>query len=233
VRFWKAFTRILLPCAVLLAWLAASDLLVPFLDWILLGLFVRIPGGSLDGYTPIIVAFSVWIAFSRLHEARRATRQRATLDLIEKAESTEHYLQTQAKFRDYVSDGEFLKLMPPRTEALRKDRRLIQQYLNHYELVAIGIRKDFLDETTYRDWMRSTVIQHWNEARDFIQFERKRRSFDGSEYDDKLYENYQWLAMKWSTTPSERLRGLPNLRAENLTRHSPVRVRTLLPDGAS
>jgi Domain of unknown function (DUF4760) len=49
--------------------------------------------------------------------------------------------------------------------------KLIGDYINHYELVAIGIRSNILDERMYRTWMEGPFVRDFNSAADFIQSE--------------------------------------------------------------
>jgi len=48
--------------------------------------------------TPALVAVSAVIAFFAMLNARRVAKERATLDLIEKVESGEHYRKIVRKF---------------------------------------------------------------------------------------------------------------------------------------
>lgn len=58
-------------------------------------------------------------------------------------------------------------------------------------MVAIGIRRNILDERMYRDW---------NAAAEFIQSERWRRNIDNSGwvYRASIFANDQWSAERWS-----------------------------------
>lgn len=150
--------------------------------------------------TPLIVLFSAGVAWRSLRNTRLIARQRATLDLIEKVESTPHYRALAEAFDTVRRTGRFLSMNDPRTDDDRLLRKNILDYMGHYELVAIGIRCGILDETIYKRWMRSHVVMEWNAAADFIQSERWRLSTDGADlvYHPELFEHFQWAASRWS-----------------------------------
>lgn len=78
-------------------------------------------------------------------------------------------------------------------------RKAVFDYLNHYEMVSIGLRQDILDERIYRAWMEGAFVRDWNAAAEFIQRERWKVDEDGNwSYRDSIYENYQYVACSWS-----------------------------------
>lgn len=150
--------------------------------------------------TPLLVLASAIIAWRSLRNTRAVARQKATLDLIEKAESNEHYRALSLCFAAVRKARGFPALHDPKTNADKKLRQDVLDYLNHYELVAIGIRHDILDETIYRSWMQSHVVAEWNAASDFIQSERWRLTRDGTDYEYRtaIFENLQNAVCRWS-----------------------------------
>ena len=156
---------------------------------------------------PILLIFSLcvagvsaWLAFRNILNARTIARQRATLDLIEKAESTEHYRKLASSFGKAEKAGKLGALNDPATEADKALRRDILQYFNHYELIAIGIKHAILDENVYREWMQSHVVSEWNSAQAFIQNERWRLNATGTgfEYKASLFGEMQKMVRRWS-----------------------------------
>jgi hypothetical protein len=149
---------------------------------------------------PILVLISVGVAIWGVVNARAIARKKATLDLIEKRESTEHYRKLLKAFRKTRLETGFDGLANPLTDEAREARSAILDYINHYELVAIGIRRNILDEPMYRDWMEGAFVRDYNAAADFIQRERWRRTADGKGwvYRRSIFGNYQWAAERWS-----------------------------------
>jgi hypothetical protein len=150
--------------------------------------------------SPAIIAISAFIAYLGLRSAREIARKKATLDLIEKVESTPHYRDLQANFRYYAETKEFARLHTPMGEKDRMDRTAVQDYLNHYELVSIGIENKILDEEFYKKWMATPFVRDWNAASDFVQRERWKQNPTTAEWEyfPKLYETYQRVALRFN-----------------------------------
>ena len=149
--------------------------------------------------TPALVLISACIAYLSVATNRRIARQRATLDLIEKVESSEHYRNIVNTFTTLRRGRGFAHLNNPLTDDDKATRRRLNDYLNHYEIVAIGIRAGILDEAFYRDWMRGPLVRDWNAAASFVQRERWKRKPDGEwEYYGKVFLAYERLARRWS-----------------------------------
>jgi hypothetical protein len=131
--------------------------------------------------------------------AHRVAREKATLDLIEKRESTEYYISKIQLFSRLRLDIGFDHLHP-RTVANSADRQSVLNYLNHYELVSLGICKRVLDGTLYQEWMGSTFVRDWNAASSFIDRMRWKRREGGGPwyYDPKPFENFERMACRWS-----------------------------------
>lgn len=127
---------------------------------------------------PALVLLSAIIAWIAIRKNQDVNRRRATIDLIEKSESSEHYQRITSTFRQHFAADrtadQRARLHDPQTDDERQNRRHIQQFLNHYELVAVGILGGSLHEKTYRSWMMTVVIRDWNRAADYIQRERWR-----------------------------------------------------------
>jgi Domain of unknown function (DUF4760) len=134
-----------------------------------------------------VAAFVAWRAF---RSARLIAKQKATLDLIEKRESTEHYRQIIDRFSTLRKNCGFDHLNAPvHTDVA--DRRMLIDYLNHYELVSIGIRQDILDSRIYRAWIEGSFVRDWNAVADGVQRERWKQDDGGRwRYRSSIYANY-------------------------------------------
>lgn len=130
---------------------------------------------------------------------RAVARQRATLDLIEKRESTEHYRTLASGFSRIRRANGFEALNNTTTDIAKAERQIVVDYLNHYELISIGILNNILDERIYRTWMRGPFVRDWNAAADWIQRERWKQDEAGNwEYYEQTFENYEKVARRWS-----------------------------------
>lgn len=103
-------------------------------------------------------------------------RRKATIDMIERVESTPHYRRMQRAFsschQQPEATGGFEALIDPSTDADWSRRRAVLDFLNHYELIAVGIEAGIFDFDLYKSWMGSTMVRDWNVAAAFIDRER-------------------------------------------------------------
>lgn len=148
---------------------------------------------------PGVIAISAFIAWRGIKNVKEVAQKRATLDFIEKAESTEHYRKLNDKFSTLRRGGGFLHLNVP-AQGHDDDRQKVVDYLNHYELVSLGIRRGALDGDIYRQWMGGAFVRDWNAAREWIQ--RERWMWDEGKkkwlYRESIFKEYQLMAKKWS-----------------------------------
>jgi len=148
--------------------------------------------------TPLIAASAAIVAWRALRNTRAIARQKATLDLIEKRESTEHYRSIIERFSKLRKGSGFMHLNDPIDDDVA-DRQMLIDYLNHYELVSIGIRQDILDARIYRAWIEGSFVRDWNAVADWVQRERWQRNAEGEwRYRDTIFANYQAIACRWS-----------------------------------
>lgn len=145
-----------------------------------------------------VASLSVMIALLALFSTRAIARRKATLDLIEKRESTDHYREISATFSRLRRTRGFAHLTDPADETALTERRAVLDFLNHYELIAIGIRGKTLDGAFYRQWMMRAFIRDWNDARPFIQQERWRRVDGAWVYFPSVYQHFGEAAQRWS-----------------------------------
>ncbi|MEO1641561.1 MAG: DUF4760 domain-containing protein [Pseudomonadota bacterium] len=146
----------------------------------------------------VVSAVTAWLVSRRVIRANQAiARKRATLDLIERSESTDFYLSVYSTFREVLtSEGGFDAITDPKVPILQEQRRKVIAFLNTYELIAIGIEDGILDEELYKKYMRGTVVRHWYGAKPFV--EHLRRSTNDSKA-PKAFVEFEGLATKWET----------------------------------
>lgn len=161
---------------------------------------------------PMLIAASALVAMFAVMKNEEVNRKRATLDLIEKSESSDHYKQVNLTFRKFFGTTSKPEnrafLHDPKTEWGWTARREVQQFLNHYELIAIGINSKSLHAKTYRDWMMTVFVRDWNSAADYIQRERWQFDEKGEKwlYRRKVYRNFEKLARRWARKSKLELR---------------------------
>jgi hypothetical protein len=148
--------------------------------------------------TPALVFVSAIIAVAAMFMQRKIARQRATLDFIEKVESGDHYRKIVHTFTGLRRGKGFAHLNNPKTKADKETRRCVNDYMNHYEMVAIGIRTGILDKRFYRDWMRGPFVRDWNAIADWVQGERWKFEDGSWNYYPQTFCEFERLAHEWS-----------------------------------
>lgn len=141
---------------------------------------------------------AVWVA-----------RQRATIDLIEKRESTDFYRANSRRFSELRRAAGFAHLNDPVTSDDQAGRRRVVERLNHYELVARGIRPGVLSGGFSKRWMGGPFVRDWNAALDRIEGERWKHDprTGGHRYDPKTYQHFERVARRWSPRDARRPAG--------------------------
>ena len=132
--------------------------------------------------------------------SRRIARIKATLDLIETSESQEHYISLYKVYRRFRIEEAFSAgVLIPKTEEDRTARLRCFDFLNHYELVAIGFKEGILDEQFYKRWMGWAVLRDYRQARDLILAARlpAHPSDPGEPGDVEAYCELEALCIRW------------------------------------
>lgn len=152
---------------------------------------------SIDPTTAAIVFSALLAASIAVHSIktqRAIARRRATLDVILKLESEPDYQKSAATFRDVRDSNSGLAgLIENKSPSQREKEELLHiiNFLNHYELIFCGIRRDTLDELFYFIWFQGPVIKHWEQAKDFVVKARERDN------DDEICKQFQVFAESW------------------------------------
>ena len=111
---------------------------------------------------------------------RKLARIKATLDLIEGAESKSRYQDIYWAFRKFRLDSEFAQgVLHPTTPEEEKNYFDCVSHLNHYELIAVGCQKEILDADFYRLFLGYVVVRDWNEGAKLIEKVRGYSDQDG------------------------------------------------------
>jgi len=145
--------------------------------------------------TPLAIILSAgigaFVAMRAIAHQREVARMRATLDVILESESNTYYQKIYSVFRSETNrTGGLTALVDAQSDSERESRRSLNDFLNHYELIAIAIDKKILDEKFYKTWMRSTYIRHFDSCKSYIQAIRD----NGSEL---AFIEFETLAEKW------------------------------------
>jgi hypothetical protein len=133
-------------------------------------------------------------AWAAIRANRGIARTRATLDLIERTESQAHYQSLWLNFKAVRGrEGGFGALIAPASPVDETARALALEFLNHYELVAVGCKHGVLDSEFYKHFMRGAVVRDWQAASVFI---NAIRYPPGEPARPRLFEHLDALAQK-------------------------------------
>jgi hypothetical protein len=155
--------------------------------------------------SPLVVGIgviaSLMVAYLTIRTNRRIARIKATLDLIEATESREHYLALYRIYRRLRTESDFRSaVLNPRTDEDRTARYRCLDFLNHYELVAIGFKEGILDERFYKRWMDYVVVRDYRDGRDLILSARAPANpSDPGNVD--AYCELEELCIRWGADP--------------------------------
>ena len=127
-----------------------------------------------------------------LWHRENVAKKRAALDFI-LVEQTDHDAITQRNDFVRLRDGKESLVQFSRPEfATGKENQTIRAVLNRYELVAIGIKVKTVDESSYKDWFRSTLVADWRACKPYLtELRRLRRN-------PKIFCELEALAKKWA-----------------------------------
>lgn len=99
-----------------------------------------------------------------------------------------HFKAITRKHKD-VNDCFKIESLVAQEQDDHTDRDAVLQQLNIYELMALGIRRGIFDEAFYKLWYHNQFIADYENAVDFINGARERKS--------SLYCEYTALYQKW------------------------------------
>jgi Domain of unknown function (DUF4760) len=93
-----------------------------------------------------------------------------TLQLIMQMQINEHWRGNRIQFIELRESKDGLK---KHAHEKTEDATCIRNVLNQYELIAIGIHSNIIDEEMFRRYYRTTVINDWTACWEFIELERR------------------------------------------------------------
>ncbi|MEL6792629.1 MAG: DUF4760 domain-containing protein [Pseudomonadota bacterium] len=152
--------------------------------------------------TPLILTISAataaYLSVQAIRANRDIARKKASLDLIVQAEATEYFQTLRRAFHSIRNDeAGFEQIFAPTNPEILKQRQAVLSYLNHYELIAMGISDGTLDESVYRNYMRSILVRDWFAAEPFVRHIRAPTPDSGSAVSSAAaFANFEKLAMK-------------------------------------
>jgi len=118
-------------------------------------------------------------------------KRRATLDLVLSEQTDPEFLELRNNFVNLRDEGDLVAYAKTPKERAEPNAQ-IRSILNRYELVAIGIKQKTIDEKSYKDWCRTTLVKDWLECKPFVMEIRRQAK------NPNFYCELEWLAKRWA-----------------------------------
>lgn len=129
---------------------------------------------------------------------QKIARRRATLDLIMLHQSNDGIVKDRKRFIQLRDKAHLAQWAAP-DKADSEEATVIKSVLNHYELVAIGVRQKTLHENIYKRWLRSGFVKDWIESKPFVVQLRQNTQ------NHKIYCEFESLARRWANKKEKEL----------------------------
>ena len=151
---------------------------------------------SLANFGPfaiLISALGAWIfAWLAIDTNRKVNRRKAALDYFNRAIWDKDFIDARKMFlAEIKKDGGLLNWADVR-HISSPQLTAIDNIFQHYELIAIGIKNDTLDEQVCKQWCRGSLIRDWKNSESCV---KKIREISGN---PKIYLEFEMLALRWS-----------------------------------
>ncbi len=120
---------------------------------------------------------------------RKTVRDRETIDLVNRTVWDGDYIIASDTFSRLRDQENGLTNCCNDTDS--SDYKTVLQFLNHYELIAIGIGSGILAKKVYQRFHRTRFVRDYQQAKPFIEACRIRAK------NDRIYSEFEFLAKKW------------------------------------
>lgn len=147
----------------------------------------------------LITLTSAIVAFLAFRYTRQVNKRRATLDMVLKTFMDDAGQKLYANFKEvmlrYKDPNDDLDIIPyaDPNHVPTPERRIIQQQINEYELIALGIRNNLFDEDVYKLWFQHQFMRDYESLEKYIIEVRKKRI--------SVFCECVWLYNRWKKVP--------------------------------
>ncbi len=139
------------------------------------------------------ILFSAFLAgiyaFVTLMWNRKTVRDRETIVLLNQTSWDHDYIKVRNLFAKHRDNHNGLTTCCNDTET--EDYKSIIQFLNYYELIAIGIQNGILSESVYQMFFLTRYVKDWQKSKAFIAQVRINSK------NELIFIQFEALAKKW------------------------------------
>ena len=154
-------------------------------------------GSEIVAYAPLIGAIAVVLVGGISYVSQRVVAsRRSTLDFISKTEvGNPEWTPIRRVFLDAVRNNNLLDILEDPDDGKNNE---ILALLNHFELVAVGIRSKALNKKVYERWYQTGYVKTWNQAAPYVKKLREKRNHL------TLFCEFERLAKQWESAVRKR-----------------------------
>jgi hypothetical protein len=150
---------------------------------------------SVDVIQTYAVVVSVVIALIVLILTQRSAKKRETLNLISSIRNSTEYKASRIEYLALVNSTNNLVEFAKEENSESSQASIIEEMLNYYELISLGIRMGTLDEHFYKLWYRSSLVTDYRRLQPYIV---ELRRWTGV---PTYFYQFERLATKWAANP--------------------------------
>jgi hypothetical protein len=154
-------------------------------------------GSSPQWITAGVALSALFVAAAGIWFQRHVARQRAAIDFFIKTEMDKHLLDSYDAFWsgiDKMNSMSVSDFYGSKQKEVRKHYFNVRKYLNVHELVAVGIKREILDDGICFDFWCDVLLRGVDAARPIIEYVRTQPGHDAT-YDELLVLHARWKAM--------------------------------------
>lgn len=147
----------------------------------------------------IIALASAAVALVVFAYTRKANRSRATLDMVMKTTLDEAgrarytaFKELMTRHADQLDTTNIVQFANPAVPTTG-DKKVLNDQLNEYELIALGIRTKIFDESIYKSWFQGQFMRDMDSLVDYIAEVHKARP--------SVFCEMSWLNARWQKKP--------------------------------
>lgn len=150
---------------------------------------------SVDVIQTYAVVISVVIALIVLVLTQRSGKKRETLNLISTIRTSGEFKESRDAYLKLVNSTNNLVEFAKEDNSETKEAKIIEEMLNYYELISLGIRMGTLDEHFYKLWYRSSLVTDYRRLQPYV---AELRRWTGV---PTYFYQFEKLATKWAANP--------------------------------
>lgn len=136
------------------------------------------------------------LALLAVAQQRLVAKKRAAHDFISELWSDRHF-ENEVTFRDLAKSGCIERVATPRTAAEVEEKLKVIRYMNQYELLAVAIEKNLVDEAVCKMVIIDQVLDVCDLGKPLI-----KKIIEMKYDDDGFYRHLRDLADRWRANPS-------------------------------